>query len=459
MMSFLKNITSSPVKWAFGLALSLPFLSSCSDPSTVGLQLAPENNQIGVFFEEFELEGQVVLLDSFNTTNQSILVIGNEVDPYFGRSEGTGYTRLFIDTFEERPRGDAALDSIFFTLDIVSVNGTDLDEPKTFNVYELEEPILDTLYYNFNSLAFSESPIASQEVTFEDVKDTTMRLAVDGDFANELFNTLRRGEEFDDLFSFRDYLPGVAIQIGEDDNTTAGVNLGFETGFEIYYSYVNDTVSTEYSISTASSRSFNGVINDPTGTPTEVVQEPGVVYKTGDKLGMKSNLGMVIKVDTSPLDEFLDTLQGITFNQVNFELGEIDEVPEGQNPISEMVMYFTDESNTILTRSIDGQPLTVQLDGQAQVELDLEGNLIPSIIAPAPLAFDETQDKYIVQITSHINAIFREQLMRKDWLLYGDTPNTSNQSNTAGDQFKRSFRQYVIDDNKIKVRVIYSKRN
>jgi len=452
-MSYLKNITSSPVKWAIGLSIPFLLLISCSDPSTVGLQLAPENNQIGVFFEEFELEGEVVLLDSFNTTNQSILVVGNEVDPYFGKTEGTGYTRLFIDSFEERPRSDAALDSIFFTLDIVSVNGTDLDEPKSLSVYRLEEPILDTLYYNFSSLAFSEEAIAFEEVVFEDVKDTTMRISVDEDFANDLFNKLRRGEEFEDLFNFRDYLAGVAIQIGEDDNTTVGINLGFETGFEIFYSYVNDTVSTEYSINTASSRSFNGVVNDPTGTPTAVVQEPGIAYKTGNKLGMKSNLGMVIKVDTSPIDEFLDTLKSVSFNQVNFELGEIDEILEGQNPLANMVIYFTDETNSILTRAFDGQPLSVQQDGQPQVVVDEDGNLEPSVIAPAVFSYLDSDNTYRVQITSHVNAIYREQLLRKDWLLYGNSPDS------GGDQFKRSFLQYVLDDNKIKVRIIYSKTN
>ncbi len=452
MKSYLRNITSSPVKWAFRFILSLPILSSCSDPSTVGLQLAPENNQIGVFFQEFNLDTEVVLLDSFNTTNQSILVVGDEVDPYFGKTKGTGYTRLFIDTFEERPRSDARLDSVLFTVDVVSVNGTDLDEPKIFTVHRLTEPILDTLYYNFDALQFEEEPLAGSEVTFLESKDTTLRLPVSPEFANELFNKMRRGEEFEDLFSFRDYLFGVALQIDDNANTTTGVNLGFETGFEVYYSYQNDTVSTVYPISTASSRSFNGVESDRSGTPTEVVQDYGVAYKTGSKVGMKSNLGMVIKVDTSPFNEFLDTLQGITFNQINFEIGEIDEVPEGQNPIPFMIMYFTDESNDILTRS-DGQPLTVQLDGQPQVAEDEDGNIEPTVIAPAELVYDQILEKYVVQITSHTNAVYRDQLMRKDWLLYGNSPSA------AGDDFKRSFRQFVVDNNKLKVRAIYSKRN
>lgn len=452
MTSFLKNTTSSPVKSALGLILSLLFISSCSDPSTVGLQLAPENNQIGVFFVEFELDAEVVLLDSFNTTNQSILVVGDEADSYFGKTRGTGYTRLFLDVFEPRPGVDSKLDSAFFTLDVVSVNGTNLDEPKLFSVHRLSEPILDTLYYNFDDLMFEQTPIASSQVTFLESKDTTLRLPVTEEFADELFDKMRRGIEFEDLFQFRDYLPGVAVEIEEGANTTAGINLGFQTGIQVYYSAPGDTVSVEYSITSASSRSFNGVKSDRTGTPTAIVQIPQVAYKTGSKIGMKANLGMVIKVDTSPFDEFLDTLRGITFNQINLELGEIDEMPEGQNPIASLVMNFTDDTNNILTRPRDGQPLTVQRDGQPQLALDPDGNEEPSTIAPAILEYDENEEKYKVQITSYTNAIYRDQIMRKDWLLYGNSP-------LGGDAFKRSLRQFVMDNNKIKVRVIYSKRN
>ena len=65
-------------------------ISSCSDPASVGLELAPGNNQVGVFFAEFDLPAEVVLLDSFNTTNQGLLVVGEEVDPYFGKTTGIG---------------------------------------------------------------------------------------------------------------------------------------------------------------------------------------------------------------------------------------------------------------------------------------------------------------------------------------------------------------------------------
>lgn len=447
------SLISTPIwqaKWlAFALVFTI-FLNSCSDPSSVGIELAPGNNQVGVFFTEFELPAEVVLLDSFNTTNQSLLVVGDEEDSYFGNTSSTGYTRMFFEVTDEKPRAEAILDSMFFSLDIVSVNGQNLDEPKFYSVHRLTESILDTLYYNFSELAYEENPIASSEIEFGETKDTTVLMPVTPEFSEELFGKLKRGTEFNNIFTFRDYFPGVAIQAREGDNATIGVNLGTQTSILTYFHYPGDTVASSYEINTASSRSFNGVKSDRTGTPTEVVVEKQRAYQTGDFVGMKANLGMTIKIDSSPIDEFLDTLSGVIFKQVQLEIGEIETVPEGQNPLAFFVSYFTDDSNEILTRA-DGQSLTIQRDGQPQNTIDENEQTIPAVIAPAIGAYNSGQGTYVVGITSYFNGIFRGEVTRKDWLLYG------NSSETTGDDFKRSLRQFVVRNNRIKVKVIYSK--
>ncbi len=452
MKSFTTFILTSPVKLAVWAILSISFLNySCSDPATVGLELAPGNNQIGVFFEEFELPTQVVLLDSFNTTNQSLLIAGEEVDPFFGKTSGVGYSRMYIEVTEDRPSREAFLDSVFFNIDVVSVNGENLDKPKYYSIHQLTQPILDTLYYNFSELSYESAPFAAGEIVFDEVKDTTVALPVNEDFAIEMFGKLQRGREFNDLFSFREYFPGFAIKARKGDNTTIGVNLGFQTNFTFYYHLTGDTVSSNYQITTASSRSFNGVKSDRSGTPTGIVQIPGKNYDVGPVVGLKSNLGMVLKVDTSPMDPFLDTLRGVTFNQVNFEIGEIEEQIETQTPPSSMVIYFTDASNTILTRSSDKQPLTLQTDGQPQTDLDANGNVQPAVRAPAVIRFSPDKEIYIVPIASYFGALYRKEITRKDWLLYGNSPQS------VGDDFKRSFRQFNVNQENIKVKVIYSK--
>jgi len=453
MTSFLEFTTASRAKLAGLALLSIPLISSCSDPASVGLELAPGNNQIGVFYEEFVLDAQLVLLDSFNTTNPGVLVIGNETDAYFGKTEATAYSRMYIDATKDRPTTEAILDSMFFNMDVVSVNGADLDKPKRYRVHKLTEPILDTLYYNFDALAFQADPFAEGEITFgKDIKDTVMRLSITEDFQEELFGKITDEFEFNTLFSFRNYFPGIAINATEGDNTTIGAVLGANTGIAAYYHYAGDTVSKRYDINTSSSRSFNGVKSDRSGTPTEVVAEYGKSYPVSPLVGMKSTMAMALRIDTSPLDAFLDTLSGVTFNQVLFSVGEIESQDEGNNPITGMVMIFVDQNNEPIKSTLNSSALYVQTDGQAQVVLDSNGDKVPSNVyaSAATLSYVADDKTYLAGITSHVNAIYRGDLLRQDWLLYASTPLT-------GDDFKRSLRQFKVNKDKVTLKVIYSK--
>jgi hypothetical protein len=294
--------------------------------------------------------------------------------------------------------------------------------------------------------------MAELEVLFKTTKDTLLLAPLSNEAAAEIFSKLKRGLEFDNLFSFRKYLPGVAILPREGDNATAGFSLGGNTGMTFYYHYLGDTARKKYTITTFSSRSFNGITSDRRGTPTEVVKEYSKSYATGPILGMKSGLGLAMRINTRPLDAFLDTLSGVVFNQVNFVLGPIEDQGEGQSPISGMVMKFVDTQNRVLLSSINKAELHVQGDGQPQVIEDDKGKLVPNNFFPsvALINYEATQKWQRAGISSYFNALYKKQLQRQDWLLYAITPNT-------GDDFKRSLRQFKVNKDKVKVTVIYSK--
>ena len=427
-------------------------LGGCSDPATLGLELAPENNQIGVFYKEIPLNAQVVLLDSFNTTNAGILIVGDEEDTYFGKTRSTAFTRLYIEQGTSRPTATAVLDSVFFNFSTVSVNGTDLDKKKKYAVHLLAKPLEDTLYYNFSKLPYATNPIAEVEVTFKDTKDTLIKAPLNPVLANEIFAKLKKGNEFDNLFNFRKYIPGVAIVPRAGDNTTAGFSLGGNTGITFHYHNSGDTTKLTYKINTFSSRSFNGVESDRRGTPTEVVRDYQKSYSTGALVGMKSGLGLAIRLDTSPLDAFLDTIKGVVFNQVTLQMGPIEEPGKGQTPISGMVMKFIDSKNEVLLSSINQAELHVQGDGQVQVIEDEKGTKVPNNFFPssAIIGYETTSKLQRAGISSYMNALYKKELQRKDWLLYAITPNT-------GDDLKRSLRQFKVNKDKVVITVIYSK--
>lgn len=462
MTSFSASTIALPGKLAVSAFLSILLISSCSDPASVGLELAPGNNQIGVFYHEFNLDAELILLDSFSTTNSTVLLAGHETDEFFGETEATAYSRMYFNATANRPRPDAILDSAFFDLDIVSVNGTNLDEPKAYSIHQLAEPILDTVYYNFDQVQYFETPISEGEILFDEVKDTTSSFPLEENFSNDMFVKLRNSREFQTIFEFREYFPGIAIKAREGDNTTIGIQPGTNTKMTFFYHYDGDTASTSYVISTILGRRFNGITSDRSNTPTSIITTKNEAYDVGNIVGMKSGLGLAMKIDTSPFDAFLDTLSGITFNQVSFRMGAIEAQDEENNPISGIMMKFIDSNDRVIKSTLPpNNDLQVLIDGQPQVVLDENGDEVPNnnFGAAAVLQYDAESKEYLSRITSYTNALFRGQLQRRNWLLFADSPSSFSNGGLTNNNsdFARSLRQFKVNKDKIKIQVIYSK--
>lgn len=444
------SIQTSPAKLVGGLLISLTVASACSDPSNIGLDLDPNNNQIGVFFTEIPLSASMVLLDSFNTTNQGSFVVGGETSPFFGKTEGIGFSRLAINVSAPLPKQDAILDSIKFNFQVESATGKDFSKLKSLKVHLLTEGIQDTSYYSFDRLAFDPNTIAENSFDFSARKDTLVSMKMKEEFAISIFKEMKNGDAFKDLFSFRRLIKGIAITGNPEEEVSLSVRVGNTTGISVYYHYKGDTVPTVYPISTAQSRHFNYVKNDRQGSQTEIIVQPGTSYNTGDKVGSKSGVGLVLKIDTSPIAAFLDTIKNVTFNEITFHIGPLETTSADNSPPSFMVMNFTNETNRLLTR-FDGEPMSVQADGQAQQAIDANGNIVPSVAAPALLAYFSESRIYNQRITSYMNAVYRSNLQRNDWILYPNSPGT------AGDDFKKSFKEFVVNKNNIKLKIYYSK--
>ena len=461
--NFLKVITTSiqslPAKVAASLLTVTVLAGACADPSEIILD--PDNNQIGVFYAEIPLSASMVLLDSFSTTRSGALVVGGDVSPFFGKTEAVAYSRLSFNPGGKAPTEEAIFDSAKFHLNIGALSGTGFNQSKTFTVHRLQEQILDTTYYNFSSLPFEEKAIAEGSFTLKADTINAVSMPLDEALALDLFDKLKSKDPvFSDIFAFRDYFPGIAITGDPEQQVTASIAPGNGTGISLYYHYKDDTVSTAYPINTIQSRYFNQIINDRTGTPTEIITEAGVAYELdGNLIGSKANVGLVIKLDTEPISDFLDTLDNVTFNQFSFEMGPLENFPETKQPIRNIVLYFADDNNSRLQRA-DGKLVSVQAEGQAQIEgKDANGNVVPAADRPTSLLFNSEKFTYTQQLNSYVNALFRQGLERTDLILYPRSNNGAVASPvvTTDDEFRHSLKEFVVNKNTIKLKVYYSK--
>ena len=453
------SIQSLPAKTVASLLAITALAGACADPSEIILD--PDNNQIGVFYKEIPLSASMVLLDSFSTTRPGVLVAGGDVSPFFGRTEAIAYSRLSFNPGGKVPTEEAIFDSAKFHLNIGSVSGTGFSQSKTFTVHRLQEQILDTTYYNFSSLPFEEKAIAEGSFVLKADTINAVSMPLDEELASDLFEKLKAKDPiFDNLFAFRDYFPGIAITGDPEQQVTASIAPGNGTGISLYYHYEDDTVSTVYPINTIQSRYFNQIINDRTGTPTEKITETGIAYQLdGELVGSKANVGLVLKLDTQPISDFLDTLENVTFNQFSLELGPLENFPETKQPIRNIVLYFADENNNRLQRA-DGKLVSVQAEGQAQVEgKDANGHVVPAADLPTSLFFNSEKFTYTQQLNSYVNALFRQGLERTNLILYPRSHNGAVASPvaTTDDEFRHSLREYIVNKNTIKLKIYYSK--
>lgn len=444
--------------------------SSCTDPSEIGLELDPENNQLGVFYTEIPLSASMVLLDSLNTTNSNVLMAGGDISPFFGTTEAIGFSRVNYVPYNRdipaasRPNATSVLDSARFQFTITNqITANSFAENKTISVHRLLEPINDITYYSTDKLAYDENPIAVGSYRFQAGRDTIVSTALNETLAQDFFNRLKSNDPiFSNVFAFREYFPGIAIKGNVEEQAGIPVSV-LNTGMVLYYRNEGDTVSRRFLISTAESRSFNYINNDRTGTPLENVQETRTPYDVGNLVGLKANTGLVMKINTTALKNFMDTIQNVVFNQVIIEMGPIEVQPQGFRPYSNLFMFYS-ENNTGWYSNPEFK----------RVERDPIPNQPPS---PAVLSYLADNRIYRQSITSYTNNLYRSGQEHRDLIIYPDNPDlqvgpnqnlSSVQAVSSNPQplpldcttclnYKESLRQLIVDQNTIKLKVYYSK--
>jgi len=459
------SILNSPAKLAAVLSISVLMASSCTDPSDIGLELDPENNQLGVFYTEIPLSASMILLDSINTTNSNVLMAGGDVSPFFGTTEAIGFSRVNYVPYNRdipaaaRPNATSVLDSARFQFTITNqITANSFAENKTISVHRLLEPIRDITYYNNDKLAYDENPIALGSYRFQAGRDTIVSAALNPTLANDFFNRLKSNDPvFSDIFAFREFFPGIAIKGNVEEQAGIPISV-LNTGMVLFYRNEGDTISRRFLISTAESRSFNHINNNRTGTPLEIVQQPKTPYDVGELVGFKANTGLVMQINTDPLKNFMDTLQNVVFNQVILEMGPIEASSEGFRPFNNLYMFYSEDNTGFFSnpayRRVERDPRQGQRD-------------------PESASFSYLADSRIYResITSYTNNLYRTGQDNRHLIIHPDNPDLpvgpnqtlSSVQSVAVSQsvqplnYKESLRQLVVNQNTIKLKVYYSK--
>ncbi len=135
---------------------------SCNDQGSLGLDLLPNNDGIGVFQSDtFSLQSYTIREDSLAVQQPSRILFGEVNDPEFGISRVSASYQVRILTENIILGTNLQLDSLVLSLSYEGYYGDTLS-PLIITVYELDESLsTDSIYYSNQFVATKPTPLAS----------------------------------------------------------------------------------------------------------------------------------------------------------------------------------------------------------------------------------------------------------------------------------------------------------
>lgn len=151
----------------FNIALlAAGFFVSCNDDGSVGLDLLPNADGIGVFqIDTFTLRSMSIREDSLPSQLPPRFVLGEVQDPLFGKSEASIAYQVRLINENNNLGTNITVDSLVLSLNIEGYYG-DTSDALLIEVFELDQTIFrDSTVYSNQPPTFKPTPLASFNYT------------------------------------------------------------------------------------------------------------------------------------------------------------------------------------------------------------------------------------------------------------------------------------------------------
>lgn len=420
------------------LFLGLFLLFSCEELGPFGLgedDIAP----LEFLTTEVSTSGGIVLVDSIVSIGTGTLLTGDRSMP-FAEMSAKAYSAFNFDVVGlRRPSNEAQLDSVklnvrFNYLFENNADGIDVD----LKAYQVDAEIKDTtIYFTSSSVPVSDVLIAENDLLITDF-DSTYSLAVDQAWSDLVFDALGDASNplFQSLANFRSFFPGLAFQTDEPVDNIFGIEPGENLEIVFYYSEPAAdgsglTDNREFVMSGRISPHFYNLNVDRSTTAYSQVQDPAIEYPTSNYLLVHSGAGVVAKLDISGLTDFSEQEANSIVNLVEFEVGPIQDLPEGVDPPEALYMYFTDDENTTIA------------DNNAFRGIQVDTAPVLSSQFPVRLTYNSVTKTYKNSITTFAQTYYNDVFRREKILLYPTDMNAS----ASG---------FEVSPDNVKIKIFYS---
>lgn len=214
--------------------ICLLFLSSCEEPSIIGLDVQPESDKLNIkFVDTLTVNAVSQREDSVRTDKVSLYLLGSINDPVFGFSDCSFTTEINLPSSNVVFPTDVKVDSVVLTLYIKGHYGNDKYNNRIkVNVWEVTEQLnVDSIRFSNQTVAKGQllgsrtlTPNVNDSVTIDGVKfPPNIRIKLDNNLGKRFIEAASNGSLANNNV-FVEFFKGLHIEA-----------LPFSQGGTIYY--------------------------------------------------------------------------------------------------------------------------------------------------------------------------------------------------------------------------------
>ena len=201
-------------------------LYSCKESDIVGLpQVTGQGQRLQMKPDSTKIVAYSLKEDSVETNGTSLNLVGNIVDPTFGKTCAGFYSQVFLNSSSVSFGTGPVLDSMVLSLSYAGYYG-DVSKPQTINVYELTDDLSSsTSYYSTDKKHYNSIAIGSKTNFIPKPKDSIyvmingintkiapeLRIKIDPTYAFDKFLSPSSSSYLSSNASFINYFKGLYI--------------------------------------------------------------------------------------------------------------------------------------------------------------------------------------------------------------------------------------------------------
>lgn len=411
-----------------GLLLSV----SCQQGDLeVGQQIITPNELVVQLIDSFSVQTATVLADTFVTSADSSVLVGQWTDALVGRTLARGFASLAYAANDLPDRAGARFDSLVLVLPLGTAYG-DTMQLLNLNVHRLTEKIRDKTYYNLNSVGYEPTPFLTKIIRpWPRSGSRQLRIRLPDAFSRTFYDKLRdrtiANEETFDAF-----LGGLAFVA---DRPTANLLLRLPAsagaaGLLLYY-HESDLSQTRSTLRfPLQGGHFSQIATDRTNTPLQNLRGRTSVVssrQTQNRSFVIAGAMLNTRLTIPSLDELalMDEFRGVNRAELIVESVRRN-TRDNASPPLQLILYQTNSQN---------EPLAIIPDGTGS-----------NSTAIANYGYDsndlEQKGRYVFDVTYYINEVLKGRLPNRPLLLTSVTSTSQlpTERLTLGDNLNPAYR-------------------